>query len=146
MWHVACGMWHVTHDTWHVTGGARWAFSKNFSSLALTVCEWRCFEDIFTKDDLLTNSLTNLIKKVFVEQPRLHPSGNYAMNMSMVGRITPNMSMVDRVTPNMSMVGRVTPIMIMVGEVTPKGVISQTSLFVVKGDGGTDYLMLQKRP
>ena len=37
-----------------MTGGGRWTFSQNFSSLALTVWEWRCLEDIFTKYDLAT--------------------------------------------------------------------------------------------
>ena len=48
-----CDMWHVTHDTWHMTGGERWTFPQSFSSLALTVWEWRCFKDIFTKYDLV---------------------------------------------------------------------------------------------
>ena len=33
--------WHVTCDTWHQTGGGRWTFVQNFSSLPLTVWEWR---------------------------------------------------------------------------------------------------------
>ena len=41
-------------DMWHMTGGGRWTFSQNFSSLALTVWEWRCSEDISTKDDWLS--------------------------------------------------------------------------------------------
>ena len=32
-------MWHYTHDTWQMTGGRRWTFSPNFSSLALKACE-----------------------------------------------------------------------------------------------------------
>ena len=56
-------MWHVTHDIWnmHMTGGKRWTFFQNFSFLALTVWEWRCSEDISTKDDAdwLTKSMSN---------------------------------------------------------------------------------------
>ena len=49
-------------DTW-------WGctFSQNLSSLALMVWEGQCFEDIFTKD----NSVTELIMKLVVEQPGL---------------------------------------------------------------------------
>ena len=43
-------MWHMTCDMWDVTGGGWWTFSQNVRSLALTIWEWRCFEDIFTKD------------------------------------------------------------------------------------------------
>ena len=42
-WHVTCDIWHVASDTWHMTGGGRWTFSQDFSALALTVWEWRCF-------------------------------------------------------------------------------------------------------
>ena len=41
--------WHMTCDTWQVTCERRWTFSQNFKSLAHTVWEWRCFEDIWTK-------------------------------------------------------------------------------------------------
>ena len=30
-------MWHMTEDIWHITGGVKWIFSQNFSSLAHTV-------------------------------------------------------------------------------------------------------------
>ena len=43
-------------------------FSKNFTFLALTVFEQRCFEDMSTKDQLINQSLT----EVFVEQTRLN--------------------------------------------------------------------------
>ena len=49
--------WHMTWDTWHVTGVHGWTFSQNLSSLALTTWNWRCFEDIFTKDKWLTQSM-----------------------------------------------------------------------------------------
>ena len=41
-------MWHMTRDIWHVSHdrGGWWTFSKNFSSLALTVWDLKCFEDI----------------------------------------------------------------------------------------------------
>ena len=48
-WHMTCDMWHVTWDIWRQVGG--WTVSQKFSSLALTVWERQCFEDIFTKDD-----------------------------------------------------------------------------------------------
>ena len=38
---------------WHMTGEGRWTFSQNFSSLALTVWEWRCSKNISTKKELL---------------------------------------------------------------------------------------------
>ena len=65
-WHVTCDTWHGTHDMWHVTSdmwhmtdGRRWTISQNVSFLALMVWEWRCYEDISTKDDLLTESMSN---------------------------------------------------------------------------------------
>ena len=39
-WQMKCDMWHVTCYKWYVTDGEMWTFSQNFSSLALTVCEW----------------------------------------------------------------------------------------------------------
>ena len=42
------------------------------SFLALLVSRWRCTEDISTKDYWLSNSVIDIITKVFVEQPRLH--------------------------------------------------------------------------
>ena len=39
---------------WHITGGGRWTFSQNVSFLFFTVWEWRCSEDIPTKDVSLT--------------------------------------------------------------------------------------------
>ena len=52
-----CDMWYVTRDvtcdTWHVTCLGGWAFSKNFSSLALTVCDLWYYEDLEEKDDLI---------------------------------------------------------------------------------------------
>ena len=68
LWHVTCDTGHMTRDMWHRTGGGRWTFSQTFSSLALTVWEWRCSEDISTKDE----SINEIMTKVFVEQPRLH--------------------------------------------------------------------------
>ena len=53
MWHVTSDIWHATHDLWQVGLGGRWSFSHNFSSLALTVFEWRCFEGSVT--DLINN-------------------------------------------------------------------------------------------
>ena len=45
-------MWHVTCDMWHVTHRGRWTFSQNFRSLAHTVREWRCLEDLEEKGSL----------------------------------------------------------------------------------------------
>ena len=55
----------VTCDT---GGGGGWTFSQNVRSLALTVWERQCFEDISPKDELIDE----LITKLFVEQPRQH--------------------------------------------------------------------------
>ena len=38
-------MWHLTHSVW-------WTFSQNVSSLALTVWDWQCMEDIWTKGSI----------------------------------------------------------------------------------------------
>ena len=65
--HVTHDMWHMTCDTWHVTYGGGWAFSQNFSSIALKVLERQCMEDISIKDES-----SNYCLEVFVEQPRLH--------------------------------------------------------------------------
>ena len=52
MWHVTLDTWHVTRcDTWHNRGGEH--SLKNFSSLALTVCDLWCYEDLEKKDDWL---------------------------------------------------------------------------------------------
>ena len=51
VWHVTCDTWHMTNDMWHMTCD-RWGevnLLKNFSSLALTVWEWRCSEDLEEK-------------------------------------------------------------------------------------------------
>ena len=57
MWHVTCDMWHVTCDvtldTWHETCLGGWTFSQNFSSLALTVCDFWYYEDLEEKDESL---------------------------------------------------------------------------------------------
>ena len=51
MCHVTCETWHMTCNMWHVTHGGRWTFSQNFRSLAHTVWEWRCLEDLEEKDE-----------------------------------------------------------------------------------------------
>ena len=70
--HVTCDTWLVTCDTWHMTWWGRWTFSQNFSFLALTIWEWRCAEDISTKDEWLTDWLKEWVTEVFVEQPGLY--------------------------------------------------------------------------
>ena len=47
--------WHVTRDMWQVGGPSLIIFRF----LALTVLEWRCFEDNFTKDDWLNKWILN---------------------------------------------------------------------------------------
>ena len=49
IWHVILATWHVSHDMWHMTHGVGWTFTQNFSSLALTVWEWRGFQDFDEK-------------------------------------------------------------------------------------------------
>ena len=58
----------MTHDTWHMGGGELFS-SSLFISLALTVRELKSFKNIFTKDDSLNDPLTDLIRKVFLDQP-----------------------------------------------------------------------------
>ena len=48
--HVTCDMWQMTFDTLHMTCGGRGTFS-----LAPTVWDWRCFKNIFTEDDSVTD-------------------------------------------------------------------------------------------
>ena len=55
-------MLHKTHDMWHMEHdrmGGGWTCSQSSSYLALIALEWKCFEYIFTKDDLI--KLINLI-------------------------------------------------------------------------------------
>ena len=68
MWLVTCDTWHMTCYMSHMTHRGRWPLCQNFRSLALTVWELWCSEDISTKDEWLNE----LITEVFVEQPRLH--------------------------------------------------------------------------
>ena len=44
-------MWHMTRETWHVGGDEH--SLKNFSSLVLTVCDFRYYEDMEEKADSL---------------------------------------------------------------------------------------------
>ena len=59
MWHMTCDTWHMTHDTCHMTCWGGWAFSQNFNSLALTVCDLWYYEDIEEKADLLTHWISH---------------------------------------------------------------------------------------
>ena len=52
----------------HLTHGRGWKFFRNFSFLALMVWDKQCFGVISTK----YQSVSDLMAKVFVEQPRLH--------------------------------------------------------------------------
>ena len=51
-------MWHVTYDMWHVTCDGGWTFSQNLISLAITVWEWRRFEDL-DEEDILQSELVD---------------------------------------------------------------------------------------
>ena len=50
-WHMTCDTWHMTCDIGHMTNMGWSTLSQNIRSLALTVWEWMCFEDIFTRTD-----------------------------------------------------------------------------------------------
>ena len=67
MLHVTQDTWNVTCDTWHLTGGGRWTFYQNFSSLAPTVWEWRCSEDFQYFQWM--NEWTNEWKGVYITAP-----------------------------------------------------------------------------
>ena len=49
----------VSREMWHETYGGSWTFSQNSRSLAHTVWEWRCLEDLKQKDHWL-NEWMNL--------------------------------------------------------------------------------------
>ena len=51
-------MLNVTCDMWHMRGRGRWTFFQNGISLALTVWEWKCFEDF---EELVTQLLKEYI-------------------------------------------------------------------------------------
>ena len=51
IWHVTNNICHVTHDMWHVTHGGGWTFSKNLSSLAQTVWDIWCLEDLEERNE-----------------------------------------------------------------------------------------------
>ena len=59
MWQVTGDRWHVTHDTWHMTHSVGWTFSQNFSSLALPVLDWQCFEYISTNHEWVSQSFNH---------------------------------------------------------------------------------------
>ena len=65
-WHVTCDTWHVARDMQHMTRRGWKTFSKQLPTP--TVWEISCFKDTFTKGD----SLTQLITKLCLGQPRLH--------------------------------------------------------------------------
>ena len=58
-WHVKHDTWHMTHDTWHMTHSVGWTFSHNFSSLALPVWDWQCFEYISTNHESVSQSVNH---------------------------------------------------------------------------------------
>ena len=58
---MTCDMWHgiCDTDTLHVTCLGGWAFSQNFSSLALTICDLWYYEDLQEKDGSVTESIND---------------------------------------------------------------------------------------
>ena len=83
MWHMTCDTWHVTCDIWQMTCGGRQTFSQNFSSLPLTIWEWRCSEDFSTNDHwpatpgllltvILLDALCDFCKYVIYRIVRIH--------------------------------------------------------------------------
>ena len=64
-WHMTHDTWHVTRDMWHLVGVNILSKFKLPSSYGLG---WQWLEDSEQKD----HRITELIKKVFVEQPQLH--------------------------------------------------------------------------
>ena len=44
----------LTPDTWHLTHRTWWRLTQHLKSLALTIWRWRCFEDIFKKDETVS--------------------------------------------------------------------------------------------
>ena len=64
MWYVICDTWHVTHVTWQVGTGKPFLFFLLFSSLAFTVWEWKCIEDIFTNYQLVSLSINQWMAEV----------------------------------------------------------------------------------
>ena len=52
--HLTPDLWCVTCDRWQVTHRGWWTLSQHFRSLALTIWEWRYFEDLEEKDDWVT--------------------------------------------------------------------------------------------
>ena len=55
-----------------MTHGGKWTFFQSFRSLAHTVWDQRCLEDLEEKDESGNEWVNLVITKVFVEQPRLH--------------------------------------------------------------------------
>ena len=54
---------------WHKTHSVRWTFPQNFSSLALSVWDWQCFEYISTNHDSVKKKSSHFIfKKVFLKE------------------------------------------------------------------------------
>ena len=58
-WHLTPDSWHLTPDICHMTHRGWWKLSQKVSSLALMVSEWRCFEEIITKDQYLNEWMNN---------------------------------------------------------------------------------------
>ena len=47
----------MTCDKWRVAHGGGWTFFQDFSSPALTVCDWQCLEDSELMDDSMSNGV-----------------------------------------------------------------------------------------
>ena len=62
MWQMICETWHGTWDTWRMTHDRWWTLCQNFRSLALTIWELWCFEDLEKQE---VNSLSEWINQYF---------------------------------------------------------------------------------
>ena len=74
IWQVTTDTWHMTNEMWRMVGvnmthKGWWTLCQIVRSLALTVWERQCVEDIFQKITLL---LAESVMEVLVEQLRLH--------------------------------------------------------------------------
>ena len=63
--------WHVTCDTWHMTGGGRWTFSQNFSSLELLQFGNEVMNMMKICSQIMTEWINYLFTQLIVKQPQL---------------------------------------------------------------------------
>ena len=81
-WHVKR---NVTHDIWHVICAGKWTISKNVSSLAFIILEWRHFEDFVEKYQWGKGRLKKNAALIWVfSKPGLTPPPNVSLFASQV--------------------------------------------------------------